>query len=857
MKRLISFLLTVTLVFTLISCSEESSENTSSENASVDESSEESVVLDEFVLSDEVAKINGYLKNDIDRSLLATNVFRGRKYTYSREPGSGYPDTKFKLTDGSSMNAFDKNTFVGWEGRSEANIFFDLGDQTRDIADITVGCLRVMDYGIGLPKYVTLSVSDDGKEYTDIATINTPSNIPQSMKYEYAFALPKTINAQYIRIKCGPQDNAFLFIDEICAYQYSKRGTIDRSFGVETDQIYTVNDFYNYNLNLGESDVKVSESDDDYNKKQNLAQLEGVDFQVYHFDPLKADHTNTSIEKVGILADGELHGKLSTAYFNCQRGGGRHIVCDVGHIMSVSGATFSFYDRHTWGVSTPPAYYVSLSENGEDWTTVYSYYKENYGSEEIIEDTHKITFADDYRARYVRITFETVPDNSISSSVYLGEFEVIGKKNPEGAVAAVEDDSPYGKFVSTEKYGINNLLFAPITDGYGKHCTTTHVMSEESAYIYLATFGEDGKANGVFMDSIAFSTRGALNDHTDRNEGMNWFFDELFYEGLNLDAVEAAKGKLNKELGTDDKVKIWVSINAPAAKDTFNGNRVSTEEDYNACVEWQIDETLRRFSEKNYQNLEFVGFYWQFETVRTLRDVKGMTHFNDYVHNKGYMTLWCPYYSAKGIYYNHQVGFDIACLQPNYMFYDTEPTRMYTTAERAKIYGMCVEIEIEAQAHTEDTLKLYRDYLRAGYDTGFMESIKMYYQGGLPGEYVTGYDSTDKYHKAIYDETILYAMCKLDDDYNKGTLVGIEQFKDGEITVCHGRTASLELGDLSNCSYRFVSVPVFGAIRLDENGKLTYSAMEGYSGEDTVKIEIFDGVSETKIITVKVTVTEE
>jgi hypothetical protein len=81
---------------------------------------------------------------------------------------------------------------------------------------------------------------------------------------------------------------------------------------------------------------------------------------------------------------------------------------------------------------------------------------------------------------------------------------------------------------------------------------------------------------------------------------MNWFFDELFYEGVNLDAVDSAKGRLNKELGTNDKVKIWVSINAPAKNDIFNGEPVTTVEQSNACVKWQIDETIRRYNEKNY-----------------------------------------------------------------------------------------------------------------------------------------------------------------------------------------------------------------------------------------------------------------
>lgn len=858
MKRYLSFLLILTFLLAAVACNEDAVDEASSNDdiqSFVSETSEESIVLEDFVLSEDVQKINNYLKNEIDRSVLATNVFKGSQYKFDRDTDKGYPDNSFKLTDGKTVDVFDTNSFVGWKDYSPVSIDFDLGNNNNNVADITVGCLRLLEYGIGLPKYVAVQASDDGKEYTEIGRIDTPKNVPDSFKYEYSFAFPRGISARYIRIYCSQQDAAFLFIDEICAYDYNN-GTIDRSFGSDQDQFFTVNDFYEYELNLGDSDVKVAPTDEDYDKEQNLAMLKGVEFQISHFDPLMADHTNTPKSRLFLLNDGRLHGNLNSDYFISQRGGGRHIVCDLGNIMSVSGATFSFYDRYTWGVSTPPAYYVSISENGSDWTTVYSYYNEGYGHVEKIEDTHNVEFADSYKARYVRLTFQTAPDNTVSSSVYLGEFAVIGKKNPSGAITAVEDNSSYGKYVSKEKYSISNLLFAPITDGYGKHCTDVHTMSEESAYIYLSRFDGNGNPVGVFMDSVAFSTRGALNDHKYRNEGMNWFFDELFYEGLNLDAIEKAKERLNKELGTSDKIKIWICVNAPAAGDIFNGREVKNSDQYNECIRWQVDEAIKRFDLKNYKNLELVGFYWQFETVRTDEDISGMNAFNEYVHKLGYLSLWCPYYNANGIWLNHQVGFDIACLQPNYMFYDTEPTRMYTTAELAKLYGMCVEIEIEDGIVSNEALKLYRDYLKAGYETGFMNSIKVYYQGGLPGAYVDSYKSSLKNEQAVYDETILYATEKLSDEHYKAELMGVDGFKDGELTLKHNTKSEINIGDLKGYQYRFVTTPVFGSVRLDEDGTLVYRAMKGYAGEDIIRIEIFDGVSETKIITVNCNVTK-
>ncbi len=852
MKKLISVLILLSLIISLASCNNATEESNNSSDV------ESTTSETEFKWNQNVEKINQYLSGDVDRTLLAKNVFRGMSYDFSRITNDTYVDTDAKkLTDGHTVDVFDAHSFVGWDGGRSVSVDFDISDANHEIGEIEIGCLRVVEYGIGLPKYVAVLASNDGEEFTEISRLNTPSDIPDSAKQTYNFSFPKALKAKYIRILFSNQDKSFLFVDEIAAYQFCAEGTINTSVSVDDDQYYTINDFYNYNLNKGESNVKVSESDADYNDVQNLAKLSGVDFQIEHFDPFNESHSNSPKEKIGLLTDGTLHGAHDSAYFIFYRGGGRHVVADLGHVMSVSKSTVTFFDRYTWGVTTPAVFYISLSEDGDNWTTVYSEYYEKYGSFESVNDTINIDFGTEYRARYVRMTFPTVPDNTVSCSVYMGEWEIYGKKNPANAIAPVEDDSPYGKYPSTDKHGISNILFAPVTDGYGIHCTEKHVMTEESAYIYLASFDENGKANGIFFDSIAFSTRGELNNHANRTEGTQFFLSELFYEGLNLDAVESAKGKLNAELGTNDKVKIWVSVNSPAMGDTFNGKTVSTLDDFNACIQWQVDETVRMFNEQNYQNLELVGIYWQHELIRpNTHDKQAMIAFNDYLHSKGLLSLWCPYYNAQGIFHNQYVGFDISCLQPNYMFYDTEPTRLKTTAELAKLYGMCVEIEIEGGVQSKEGVQLYREYLSAGYMYGYMNSVKVYYQGGLPGAFIQGYKAEDELTKSIYTDTVLYAKELLDKRIDINSNSTIDSLTDKSITVKNGENASVNLGNIDDLFYRFSLSAIYGDVRLNLDGTLTYNAMTGYKGEDVIKIEFYDGVSKIKEITINVTVTE-
>ena len=71
----------------------------------------------------------------------------------------------------------------------------------------------------------------------------------------------------------------------------------------------------------------------------------------------------------------------------------------------------------------------------------------------------------------MRITFPTVRDNTVSSSVYMGEFQVYGTKNPAGAVPAVEQqENPYGKYPKPEDYGFGDILWAGIGNAYGEVC---------------------------------------------------------------------------------------------------------------------------------------------------------------------------------------------------------------------------------------------------------------------------------------------------------------------------------------------------------------------------------------------------
>ena len=113
------------------------------------------------------------------------------------------------------------------------------------------------------------------------------------------------------------------------------------------------------------------------------------------------------------------------------------------------------------------------------------------------------------------------------------------------------------------------------------------------------------------------------------------------------------------------------------------------------------------------------------------------------------------------------------------------------------------------------------------------------------------------YNQKIWEETVMYVNGTLDRNYNTVTEPkDLSGFNDAEITVQSGRTRSCEIGKLSGYTYRISQSPLFGKLTLNEDGTLKYIAMDGYAGEDMLSVTVYDGISEFKTFTIKVTVTE-
>lgn len=297
---------------------------------------------------------------------------------------------------------------------------------------------------------------------------------------------------------------------------------------------------------------------------------------------------------------------------------------------------------------------------------------------------------------------------------------------------------------------------------------------------YVAYYDTDGNIKDFFFDSYLFlpcMTYGVSGarlhyDSTNPTKAVDWeaYVYDTFYKGTNVDALEIAFGEAKQKLNSPDKkAGVVLSILYPGFGQTDFGTLGGKQLNFNNfddrkyAIKWIIDEQLSRFNSADYKHLELIGFYWLEEYLVTYgnkeQNIKLYQYASEYLHSLGLKFVWIPYYKANGYEQWKNLGFDIACMQPN-MFWEQIPTpnRVVDSCEESKRIGMGMEIELDYRAiSSSEYYNRYLDYLAGGLKTGAMNSVKMYYQDAKSGIYYQAWKSKDPRVRSIYDLTYKYA----------------------------------------------------------------------------------------------------
>ena len=796
-----------------------------------------------------------------DRSLKANNVLLGLLPAFSRPASSDYPGNGGRaLTDGVRTQIFDTQSWVGFNGREPVTLTFDLGEVVEGLADFEVGAFEERDYGIGLPAAVAVSVSTDGENFSWIGSVLAPAEVSGTEAYPFTLRLAGTVSARYIRYEIGAPSNTWLFIDEVTAVRYGAGADGDGPTSGE------VGDYY------GDTNIpEITEpeywdpSESDYAQERNL--IAGLPQQIEQFAPFSAEVATTfynSKEDAAMLTDGKFAGQAAysdPAYFRFTGGLGRTILYDLGRESAVSSFAGSFLYELSTAVGLPRRLLIKASQNGVDWQTIHvtEAFKtsETAARVEVAE-----AFAQTYRARYIKFVFP------VNTHVYCDELAVYGTKRiPDDAADLVADeaeDTIYpDKYITPDDFlGVNNMLLSynhdPASASGGK-------TTAEEYMPFVGYYDRGGKLADTFFDSFLFLPYGAyVNEENGDFTAWNAYVDNVFAEDANVNALSEAAERVSEGLGRDVRVSVFFSILYTWPDKTSFGDvdgdgvieDFSKVEDRKKAIKWMIDEQLARFEAGGYDNLDLLGFYWYEEQVTYTdpHELELIRYASDYVHSLGYKLMWIPWYCAPGYTDWKELGFDMACMQPNYAFSGQATVeRLYDNAETTRRLGMCVEIEIGQYDAQADILR-YKEYLAVGAETGYMDAVKCYYQAGMPGAFYAAWKSADPFVNSVYHDTYLFAKGKYDSSEAAGGAIADPSDLELDTTSGRGVTGSLNVETESDYRVRIETSPKYGTVRLESNGTVTYTPLSGFAGTDTftVYLEFLGGDSKTATVTVRV-----
>ena len=859
-KRAAALLLALSML-AAAGCTDQPEETSSAaESGSSDSSDTSSEPFVEPEVNEVRDRVDALYGTPADRSLKANNALSGLLPAFSRPASSDYPGNGGRaLTDGVRTQIFDTQSWVGFNGREPVTLTFDLGEVVDGLAEFEVGAFEERDYGIGLPAAVAVSVSTDGENFSWIGSVLAPAEVSGTEAYPFTLRLAGTVSARYIRYEIGAPSNTWLFIDEVTAVRYGAGADGDGPTSGE------VGDYY------GDTDIpEITEpeywdpSESDYAQERNL--IAGLPQQIEQLAPFSAEVATTfynSKEDAAMLTDGKFAGQAAysdPAYFRFTGGLGRTILYDLGRESAVSSFAGSFLYELSTAVGLPRRLLIKASRNGVDWQTIHvtEAFKtsETAARVEIAE-----AFDQTYRARYIEFVFP------VNTHVYCDELAVYGTKRiPDDAADLVADAVEVAvypdKYITPDDFlGVNNMLLSynhdPASASGGK-------TTAEEYMPFVGYYDRGGKLADTFFDSFLFLPYGAyVNEENGDFTAWNAYVDNVFAEDANVNALSEAVEQVSEGLGRDVRVSVFFSILYTWPDKTSFGDvdgdgvveNFTKIEDRKKAIKWIIDEQLSRFEAGGYDNLDLLGFYWYEEQVTYTdpHELELIRYASDYVHSLGYKLMWIPWYCAPGHTDWKELGFDMACMQPNYAFSGQATVeRLYDNAETTRRLGMCVEIEIGQYDAQADILR-YKEYLAVGAETGYMDAVKCYYQAGMPGAFYAAWKSADPFVNSVYHDTYLFAKGKYDSNEAAGGAIADPSDLEMDTSSGRGVTGSLNVETESDYRVRIGISPKYGTLRFG-GGTVTYTPLAGFAGTDTftVYLEYIHGDSKTATVTVRV-----
>lgn len=286
---------------------------------------------------------------------------------------------------------------------------------------------------------------------------------------------------------------------------------------------------------------------------------------------------------------------------------------------------------------------------------------------------------------------------------------------------------------------------------------------------------ESERPTDTFFDTVLWmyrrSSRGALfetsRSHTPTTR-LDWeeCLDRLFAEDLQLNALEQAAGRIERQLGRPVRVEVvltlpYADVRVADWGDSIPGPtwdfRTGNDARFRAA-KWYIDAALTRWQQSKFKHLNLLGFYWFNESHINLRPPSDGEEWNDIglmrqvarhlhgleVDGRALTLTWIPYspYGKQRLNIVSELlqageagdRLDYLMIQPNYFFPRHRKSRnnLVELVRAAESVPCGVEVECdESLVRDEQARQRLRDYLEviaAEHDT-FEQQPAGCYQG--------------------------------------------------------------------------------------------------------------------------------
>lgn len=328
-------------------------------------------------------------------------------------------------------------------------------------------------------------------------------------------------------------------------------------------------------------------------------------------------------------------------------------------------------------------------------------------------------------------------------------------------------------------------------------------IPEQDLMCHVAHVGAKGQPDGWFFDSfLAIPPRAKsgnylyadINRGTTRNGAGDFFaipapnpataadwascIDSYFGSGGLLERLDRTAAAARRALGAPPRPRnVVLSIPYPHPNQLYFGRvkpkgaslnfgitgqnlTAASDQRLEAC-RWFVDECLARWRKSSFRNLQFLGFYWIYESIHYSWDVDDhwvIKELYRHIRARRQKLFWIPFFSTfnahllsdyRGFY------FDCAFLQPNHMFY-YDIGGVKEAARMAEARGAGVEMEYyldlpPAFSVGDEKHDRFRNYLNGGVEHGYMtQSACAYFLGSNDLQKMAR--GRDRRERAFYDD---------------------------------------------------------------------------------------------------------